>query len=67
MTGKPTGGTAAAGAAAFDREAYQQRNTVERRINRLEQWRGIATGHEKTATIHRAGLHIAGIFLRSAR
>lgn len=52
---------------AFDREAYKQRNTVERRINRLGQWRGIATRHEKTATNCPAGLHIAGVFLRSAR
>lgn len=52
---------------AFDREAYKQRNTVERCINRLKQWRGIATRHEKTATVHLAGLHIAGIFFWSAR
>ncbi|WP_189595409.1 IS5 family transposase, partial [Streptomyces calvus] len=52
---------------AFDREAYKQRNTVERCINRLKQWRGIATRYEKTATIYLAGLHIAGIFLWSTR
>ncbi|MFF2309432.1 IS5 family transposase [Streptomyces albidoflavus] len=52
---------------AFDREAYEQRNTVERCINRLKQWRGIATRYEQTATIYLAGLHIAGIFLWSAR
>ena len=52
---------------AFDREAYKQRNTVERCINRLKQWRGIATRYEKTATIYLAGLHIVGIFLWSAR
>nr|WP_310437227.1 IS5 family transposase [Streptomyces sp. 3330] len=52
---------------AFDRDAYKQRNTVERCINRLKQWRGIATRYEKTATIFLAGLHIAGIFLWSAR
>lgn len=51
----------------FDRETYKQRNTVERCINRLKQWRGIATRYEKTATIYLAGLHIAGIFLWSAR
>ncbi|WP_443068961.1 IS5 family transposase [Streptomyces sp. NBC_01361] len=51
---------------AFDRETYKQRNTVERCINRLKQWRGIATRYEKTATIYLAGLHIAGIFLWSA-
>ncbi|MEU9014977.1 hypothetical protein AB0D12_35580, partial [Streptomyces sp. NPDC048479] len=44
---------------------YKQRNTVERCINRLKQWRGIATRYEKTATIYLAGLHIAGIFLVS--
>ncbi|MCJ1676860.1 IS5 family transposase [Streptomyces sp. APSN-46.1] len=51
----------------FDRAAYKQRNTVERCINRLKQWRGIATRDEKTATIYLAGLHVAGIFLWSAR
>ncbi|MCX5174317.1 IS5 family transposase [Streptomyces virginiae] len=53
--------------AAFDRETYKQRNTVERCINRLKQWRGIATRYEKTATIYLDGLHIAGIFLWSAQ
>lgn len=52
---------------AFDREAYKQRNTVERGINRLKQWRGIAIRYEKTATVYLAGLHVAGIFLWSAR
>ncbi len=52
---------------AFDREAYKQRNTVERCINRLKNWRGLATRYEKTATVYQAGLHIAGIFIWSAR
>ncbi|MCZ0988594.1 hypothetical protein [Streptomyces diastatochromogenes] len=34
---------------------------------RLKQWHGIATRYEKTATIYLTGLHIAGIFLWSAR
>lgn len=51
----------------FDREAYKQRNTIERCINRLKQWRGIATRYEKTATIYLAGLHVVGIFLWSAQ
>ncbi|MFJ4152733.1 IS5 family transposase [Streptomyces galbus] len=54
-------------ATGFRPETYKQRNTVERCINRLKQWRGIATRYEKTATIYLAGLHIAGIFLWSAR
>lgn len=52
---------------AFDRETYKQRNSVERCINRLKQWRGIATRYEKTATIYLAGLHIAGVFLWSTQ
>lgn len=52
---------------AFDHEAYKQRNTVERCINRLKQWRGLATRYDKTATIYLAGLHLAAIFIWSAR
>ncbi|MFB7222625.1 IS5 family transposase [Streptomyces sp. NPDC056227] len=52
---------------AFDRETCKQRNTVERCINRLKQWRGIATRYEKTNTIYLAGLHIACVSLWSAR
>jgi type I restriction enzyme S subunit len=52
---------------AGNRELYKQRNTVERCINRLKQRRGVATRYEKTATVYLAGLHLAGIFLWSAR
>ncbi|MFG2486906.1 IS5 family transposase [Streptomyces virginiae] len=52
---------------AFDREAYRQRNTVERCINKLKQWRGLATRYDKTATIYLSGLHLAAIFIWSAR
>ncbi|MFE4391349.1 IS5 family transposase [Streptomyces sp. NPDC056844] len=52
---------------AFDREAYKQRNTVERCINKLKQWRGLATRYDKTAAIYLAGPHIAAIFIWSAR
>ncbi|MFD6040220.1 hypothetical protein ACFWG7_02490 [Streptomyces koyangensis] len=47
-------------------ETYKQRNTVEWCINRLKQWRSIATHYKKTA-IYLAGLHITGIFLWSPR
>lgn len=33
----------------FDADAYKQRNTVERCINRLKQWRGLATRTDKLA------------------
>lgn len=49
-----------------DTGLYKDRNTVERLINKLKAWRGIATRYDKTATIYLAGLHIAGIFLWSA-
>ena len=52
---------------AFDRDTYKRRNTVERCINKLKQWRGLATRYDKTATIYLAGLHIAAIFIWSAR
>jgi transposase len=40
---------------SFDRETYKQRNTVERTINKLKQWRGLATRYDKTATIYLSG------------
>ncbi|MFH8573028.1 IS5 family transposase [Streptomyces sp. NPDC017993] len=51
---------------SFDREAYKQRNTVERCINKLKQWRGLATRYDKTATSYLAALHLAAIFIWSA-
>ncbi|WP_369265163.1 IS5 family transposase [Streptomyces sp. R35] len=52
---------------AFDRETYKQRNAVEQCINKLKQWRGLATRYDKTAAIYLAGLHIAAIIIWSAR
>ncbi|MFB7043439.1 IS5 family transposase [Streptomyces sp. NPDC056294] len=48
---------------AFDRDAYRRRNTVERTINRLKNWRGLATRYDKTAVIFQAGLHVAATFI----
>ncbi len=45
---------------AFDREADKQRDTVERCLTRLKQWRCIATRYEKIATIYLAGRHVVG-------
>ena len=52
---------------AFDPELYQDRNTVERCINKLKSWRGIATRYDKTPESYSAGLHLRGsiIWLRS--
>ncbi|MFG2894798.1 IS5 family transposase [Streptomyces sp. NPDC048248] len=44
----------------FDRESYKQRNTVERCINRLKQWRGLATRTDKLAIAYQAAVHLPG-------
>ena len=47
----------------FDREAYRERNVVERLINRLKQFRRIATRYEKRAANYSAMLALAAILL----
>jgi transposase len=47
----------------FDREASSERNVVERLINRLKQWRRVATRYEKRATNYLAMLTVAAILL----
>jgi transposase len=47
----------------FDREAYRQRNRIERLINRLKQFRRIATRYEKRAANYLAMITIAAILL----
>jgi transposase len=48
---------------AFDQAAYARRNVVERCINRLKQWRGLATRYEKRAVNYRAMVVLASIVL----
>jgi transposase len=48
---------------AFDQEAYRRRNVVERCMNRLKQWRSVATRYEKRATHYRALVVIAALML----
>ena len=48
---------------SFDREAYRRRNVVERCVNRLKQWRGIATRYEKRAVNYRAMVVIASLMM----
>ena len=50
-------------APTFDREAYRERNVIERLINRLKQWRRIATRYEKRAANYLAMLALAAILL----
>jgi transposase len=46
-----------------DTELYKERNTVERCINRLRNWRGIAFRFDKTPESYTAGLHLCGAML----
>lgn len=48
---------------AFDRPAYRERATVERLINRLKQFRRVATRYEKRAANYLAMVTIAAIML----
>lgn len=45
----------------FDRQAYRERNRIERTINRLKQFRRIATRYEKRAENYLAMLTIGAI------
>jgi transposase len=47
----------------FDKAAYRQRNVVERLVNRLKQFRRVATRYEKRAVNYQAMLTIAAIVL----
>ena len=47
----------------FDQEVYRERNRVERTINRLKQFRRVATRYEKRAENYLAMLTIAAILL----
>ncbi|MFJ7090421.1 transposase [Streptomyces mirabilis] len=52
-----------------DPDLYKDRNAVERCINKIKEWRGLATRYDKTATSYLAGLHLRGavIWIRSLR
>ncbi len=48
---------------AFDRAAYRERNVVERLINRLKQFRRVATRYEKRAANYQGMVTVAAILL----
>ena len=50
---------------SFDKQHYRSRNVIERLINRLKQFRRIATRYEKRAANFAAMITIASIFLFS--
>ncbi|MFE5539890.1 IS5 family transposase [Streptomyces sp. NPDC056492] len=52
---------------AFDAETYRQRNAVERCVNRLKQWRGLAMRTDNLAIAYQAALHLAAILIWARR
>lgn len=48
---------------SHDPDLYQQRNTVERCINKIKEWRGLAFRFDKTPESYLAGLHLRGAIL----
>jgi transposase len=54
MGGRPVG---------HDAELYKDRNTVERCIGKLKQWRGIATRADKLSKSYEAGLLLASVMI----
>ena len=47
----------------FDKATYRRRNVVERCINRLKQWRGIATRFDKRRANYRAMVVVASLMI----
>lgn len=54
---------------SYDAELYKERNTVERCINRVKAWRGLAMRSDKKSESYLAGLQLRGsiIWLRSLK
>jgi transposase len=48
---------------AFDQDLYKERNLVERFINRIKQYRRVATRYEKTARNFLAFVQVAAIMV----
>ncbi len=46
---------------AFDREAYRERNVVERLVGRLKEYRRIATRYDKLAASYLAFVQLAAV------
>ncbi|MBB3733999.1 transposase [Nonomuraea dietziae] len=51
-------GSAGGRPVSHDADLYKERNTVERLINKLKAWRGVATRYDKTPASYLAGLHL---------
>ena len=61
ITGRLSRGSAGGRPLGFDKEIYQDRNTVERAINRLRGYRGVATRYDKREFVYRGTIDVARI------
>jgi transposase len=50
-------------ASRLRRQDYKNRNVVERAVNRLKNWRRLATRYDKQAIVYRGGMVLASIVL----
>ena len=48
---------------SFEKETYRRGNVVERCVNKLKQWRAIATRYDKRAVNYRAGVIVASLMI----
>lgn len=48
---------------AFDRDLYARRNVVERCVNKLKQWRAVATRYDKRAVNYQATVTVAALMV----
>lgn len=62
---RPRRGRAGGRQPAFGAEAYKRHDTVERCINPLKQWRGLALRTDKLSIAYQAALHVAAILIWS--
>jgi transposase len=46
-----------------DADLYKDRDTVERCVNKIKEWRGLDTRYDKTPGSYLAGLHLRGAIL----
>ncbi|MGY1838311.1 MULTISPECIES: hypothetical protein [unclassified Modestobacter] len=55
----PRRGSAGGRPVGYDTKTCKRRNVVERAINRLKNWRALATRHDELAVVYRGGLLLA--------
>ena len=47
----------------YDKNAYRDRNVIERAVNGFKHWRGLATRYDKHAVVYRGGLVLAAALI----